>query len=54
MKEERASMEMSLIKALPEPKGRNLIPPDMDHLYFEGAKEHPLKPKATAYVPANA
>ena len=47
-------MDMALVKALPEPKGRNLIPPDMDHLYFEGAKEYPLKPKATAYVPANA
>ncbi len=41
-------------KELPNPKKRNLIPPDMDYLYFENAEDFPLEPENTEYSPVNA
>ena len=42
------------MKPLPDPSERDLIPPDMDYVYFEGCEQHPLEPDQASYSPANA
>jgi triacylglycerol lipase len=42
------------MKPLPDPSERDLIPPDMDYVYFEGCEQHPLEPEQASYSPANA
>ncbi|WFB37727.1 lipase family protein [Kiritimatiellota bacterium B12222] len=43
-----------MIKALPDPKKRDLIPPDMDHVYFEHGEDFPMEPRVLAYSAVNA
>ncbi len=38
----------------PDPKSRDLIPPDMDYVYFEGSESIRLEPGSINYSPANA
>lgn len=47
-------METKKIKELPDPKKRNLIPPDMDYIYFEGNESVHFDPEDEDYSPANA
>jgi triacylglycerol lipase len=41
-------------KVLPDPRTYPVLPPDMDYVYFEGAKSAPFKPEQTEYSPVNA
>jgi triacylglycerol lipase len=41
-------------KPLPDPKSYDVIPPDMDYVYFENAEMFPLEPEKTDYSPVNA
>ena len=41
-------------RSLPDPKSMNLIPPDMDYIYFEGSDSVRLEPGSIDYSPANA
>lgn len=45
---------MNVKKELPNPKDRNLIPPDMDYVYFEGSDLPLFESLASDYSPANA
>lgn len=47
-------METIKIKNLPNPKNRDLIPPDMDYIYFEGCECFHFEPEKEEYSPANA
>ena len=47
-------MNSSNKKSLPNPRQYDLIPPDMDHVYFENFEAFPLEPGNTEYSPANA
>lgn len=47
-------MEKLQIKELPDSKKRNLVPPDMDYLYFEGMETINFQPEETEYSPSNA
>jgi hypothetical protein len=42
------------MKKLPDPSERNLIPPDMDYVYFENSDDHLLEPKELEYSPVNS
>ncbi|MDA3799381.1 MAG: lipase family protein [Kiritimatiellae bacterium] len=42
------------MKILPNPKERDLIPPDMDYIYFEDFKNHPIEPNNLKYSPVNS
>lgn len=41
-------------KELPNPKKRDIIPPDMDYLYFENTGDFPLETENTEYSAVNA
>gem|GEM_PF-1192100 len=41
-------------KPLPDPRKYDLIPPDMDYVYFENGETFPLETDNTEYSPANA
>ncbi len=41
-------------KELPNPKKQNIIPPDMNHIYFENAENVPLEAEKNEYSPVNA
>ncbi|RKX73678.1 MAG: hypothetical protein DRP60_11475 [Spirochaetes bacterium] len=47
-------MKKNKLKELPNPKKRNIIPPDMDYLYFENSRDFPLEPENIDYSPVNA
>lgn len=42
------------MKKLPNPSERNLIPPDMDYVYFEESGNHPLEPEMLEYSAVNS
>lgn len=42
------------IKELPNPKKQDLIPPDMDHIYFEGKESFHFEPEISEYSQSNA
>ena len=41
-------------KVLPDPRAYPVLPPDMDYVYFDGAKAVPFKPEQIEYSPVNA
>jgi len=41
-------------KSLPNPRRYDVIPPDMDYVYFENAEAYPLEPENTEYSAVNA
>ena len=41
-------------KDIPNPKKQDVIPPDMDHVYFEGGGKFPLQPAELNYSAVNA
>ena len=47
-------MKKNKRKELPNPKKRDIIPPDMEYLYFENAGDFPLETENTEYSPVNA
>jgi triacylglycerol lipase len=42
------------MKELPNPRGRDLVPPDMDYVYFEESDSHPMEPENQEYSEVNA
>jgi len=41
-------------KELPDPKKKDIIPPDMDYLYFERSEDYPMEVDNTEYSAVNA
>jgi hypothetical protein len=44
-------MKTTMKKELPNPKEQNIIPPDMDYMYFDGFESYPLEPEDNGYSP---
>ena len=42
------------LRHLPNPEHYNILPPDMNYVYFDGAGEYPFEPQNMNYSPENA
>ncbi len=52
--EKGIAVKKNMLKELPNPKKKDIIPPDMDYLYFENSGDFSLEPENTEYSPVNA